>query len=396
MNVLHIVAGLPIEGGGLSEAVPQIAIEAVKRGRSATIVTVAESGDRLSTAVDAALDAGVRVVRCAPSWPRAAFCSWELAKELHRHAATADVVHVHSQWTFPVWCGARAALIRRKPLIMSPHGALDPVRRRRSAWKKRLVSPIDRHLLRSASIVHATSPIEEQWIRDYLGETRGSTTRHVMQVPLGVEIPAHIDKRDTGARHERVILSLGRLNHLKGLDILITAWEIASRSVAAAGWRLVIAGPDEGATRATLEAQVRRTRLSTVSFLGPVYNEDKSALLRGSDLFVLPSRSENFGLVIPEALAAGVPVITTKATPWSAVAGACGWCVEVGAEQLASAISEAMALSDAERHAMGAIGRKYVDRDYSWAAVGARFMAMYEDACGLANATPSNPGSFLR
>ena len=79
-----------------------------------------------------------------------------------------DVVHVHSNWTFPVWWGAWLALRQKKTLVMSPHGCLDPLRLKHSGWKKAAVGWIDRGLLRRASVVHATCEEENAWVQAFL------------------------------------------------------------------------------------------------------------------------------------------------------------------------------------------------------------------------------------
>ena len=97
-----------------------------------------------------------------------------------------------------------------------------------------------------------------------------------------------------------------------------------------------------------------------------------------ADLFALPSRTENFGIAVAEALAAGLPVITTKGTPWSEIEGRSGWWVDVNADVIAKALAAAMRLSDAERHTMGQRGRELVAAKYQWDAVGRAMMAVYE------------------
>ncbi|MDD5707221.1 MAG: glycosyltransferase, partial [Kiritimatiellae bacterium] len=205
--------------------------------------------------------------------------------------------------------------------------------------------------------------------------------------------------REAGTSGPRTVLYLGRLHPLKGLELLVEAWGILrqpSRPLygrtakeqkdnhGGDGWRLVIAGPDEEGTLAALKRQAQELKLTnTICFLGPIYGAEKERLLCGADLFVLPSRSENFGLVVAEALAAGVPVIATRATPWAELlgdptgAGRCGWWVDAGAEPLASALREAMNLTDGERQGMGRNGRQLVNTKYRWEAVAERMVACY-------------------
>ncbi|MGI6353593.1 MAG: glycosyltransferase [Lentisphaeria bacterium] len=107
-----------------------------------------------------------------------------------------------------------------------------------------------------------------------------------------------------------------------------------------------------------------------------------------ADLFVLPSYSENFGVVVVDALAHGVPVITTKGTPWKELLGSdatlhaggrCGWWIDIGAEPLANALAEAMSMTDENRTALGENGRKLVAEKYTWTAVGKKLAQGYQE-----------------
>jgi len=377
MHILHVVAGLPPAGGGLSELVPRFALEAARLGHDVTVATVAARAEPLAAAADEAAAAGVRIVRFAPAAPRAVFFSWDMLHGLGPLAQAAEVVHVHSNWTFPVWHGCQAARDARKPLVMSPQGCLDPVRLAHSAWKKRLVGALDRRCLRQADVIHATSPAEREWIERYVG---GSPRIEV--IPNGVDLPTRLPVPKPADR-TRHVLSLGRLHPLKGLDLLLEAWSRALRETPPdERWQLLIAGPDEQGTRAALERQARDLNLTNVTFSGPLYGADKDRALADADLFVLPSRSENFGIVVAEALAAGVPVITTKGTPWSEIEGSCGWWVDVAAEPLARALAQAMSLSDAERVAVGTRGRAVVAAKYQWVSVGKALAELYRRLIG--------------
>jgi glycosyltransferase involved in cell wall biosynthesis len=377
MRILHVVAGLPAAGGGLADAVARMAREACQLGHDVTIATVAGRDDPLASAAREAEAAGVRIVRHEPSAPRAIYFSRHMLRGLAALAARADVVHVHSNWTFPVWWGCQTAISAGRPLVMSPHGSLDPVRLAHSAWKKRLAGCFDRRYLRQADVIHATSEAERDWIEQYAGGCP-----RIEVIPIGVDLPALRETANPAAR-TRTVLSLGRLHPLKGLDLLLEAWPIAMRALGPdARWELVIAGPDEQGTRAGLERQAQGLGLGNVQFAGPLYGAEKDRAIANADLFVLPSRSENFGIVVAEALAAGVPAITTKGTPWQEIDGSCGWWVDVNSHAIAAALAAAMRLSDAERGAMGARGRGLIEAKYQWASVGQAMVRMYSELTG--------------
>ena len=374
MKIVHVVAGLPAAGSGVAEVVARLARETVRLGHEATIAAVAGRDEPVGSSIDEAVAAGARLVQFAGSSPRAVAFSWDMFRGLGAVVEDADVVHVHSDWTFPVWWGCHAAHEIGRPVVMSPHGCLDPVRLAHSAWKKQLAGWLDIRCLRSADVIHATSDAEREWIARYVGGTP-----RIEVIPVGVDLPRAMPPaaRATASRDRRVLF-LGRLHPLKGLDMLLPAWKAATRAVSLGSqWRLVIAGPDEVGTRATLERIGRELELGNVTFLGPVDGEEKAMLLAEADLVVLPSRSENFGIVVAEALAAGVPVVTTKATPWEEIAGDCGWCVEPTATAIANALTAAMRLTDAERTRMGGRGRALVESRYQWPEVTRKMIGLY-------------------
>ena len=381
MRILHVVAGLPRNGGGLAEIVPRYAAATARLGHDVTIATVAERNAPLSVSADEAAAAGVNIIRFAPSLPRALYHSREMSSRLQTLVARADLVHVHSNWTFPVWRAAHCALVAGKPLVMSPHGCLSPASLAHSAWKKRLAGLFDRRYLRQASVIHATSEMERDWIERYVGKGP-----RIAVIPNGVEMQAFpgTPRETKPASRTRQVLYLGRLHPLKGLELLLDAWKGVGGAnngrleACPTAWQLVIVGPDEQGTRTRLEAQARALGLANVTFAGPLYGEAKAKALAEADLFVLPSRTENFGIAVAEALGAGLPVITTKGTPWSEIAGSCGWRVDVNAAAIAKALADGMRLSDEERAAMGTRGRELVAAKYQWESVGRALTGVYE------------------
>ncbi len=124
---------------------------------------------------------------------------------------------------------------------------------------------------------------------------------------------------------------------------------------------------------------VRRRDLSeVVRFVGPVDDEEKWSYYGDADLFVLPTHSENFGIVVAEALAAEVPVLTTTGAPWKELdTHECGWWVEPEPRALTEALRRATGCDDETRRAMGRRGRQLVEERYSWEGVASQMVAVY-------------------
>jgi glycosyltransferase involved in cell wall biosynthesis len=144
----------------------------------------------------------------------------------------------------------------------------------------------------------------------------------------------------------------------------------------------VIAGPDERGHREEIERRALAAG-APIHFRGEVAEAEKWELLRSADVFVLPTASENFGSVVAEALASGVPVVTTRAAPWPALAERdCGWWIEQGVEPLAAAIREAAAFADDRRGEMGERGRRLVAERFAWPAIARRMLEVYRWLAG--------------
>jgi glycosyltransferase involved in cell wall biosynthesis len=197
-------------------------------------------------------------------------------------------------------------------------------------------------------------------------------------LPNGVEVPESIVPT-TGGRTRRALF-LSRLHPKKGLALLVEAWA----RVRPEGWELVIAGPDERGHRALIQDRIDAAGLmGEVRFAGAVDDERKWALYMSADLVVLPTRSENFGLVVAEALGAGVPVLTTRGAPWAALERErCGWWVAPTAEGVADGLARATALPDRELRAMGERGRAFVQEAFGWPHVAREMLGVYRWVLG--------------
>lgn len=288
------------------------------------------------------------------------------------------IVHDHGIWLSSNRAAAEAARRARAARVVSPRGMLSQWalawrgRRKRAAWLL-----FQRRDLSSADALHATSELEWREIR------AAGLEAPVAVVPNGVDLPALGEPRPVGTRPRRVLF-LSRIHPKKGLADLIEAWGSARPH----GWELVIAGPDEGGHRAEIEARARALGPgAAIRFHDAVPDAGKWELYRTADVFVLPSRSENFGVVVAEALACGVPAIATRAAPWELLEErSCGWWTEGGVEPLSRALAEATGIGDDERRAMGARGRRLVEERFGWPAVARRMLGVYRWLAGESGA----------
>ena len=205
-----------------------------------------------------------------------------------------------------------------------------------------------------------------------------------MPLPAAFVVPNGIDLEPawTGARLPRTLLVLGRINWKKGLDRLIEALPQVPDAI------VVIAGNDEENLTPKLRALAERIGvLDRIDFHGPVSGAGKDALLRTSTALVLPSHSENFGNVVLEAMAAGMPVIVTPEVGLAndVLESGAGVVTTNAPEALAGAISDLLGDSDL-RTKMGRRGRNLVEERFTWDHVAAQMEEQYERISARARA----------
>jgi glycosyltransferase involved in cell wall biosynthesis len=280
-----------------------------------------------------------------------------------------QLIHNHGVWLSQNHAASAVARKLNLPLIHSPRGMLTLQQIGDKALKKRLAWWLyQKRDLAAARAVHVTAESEGDDLRA-LGH-RGP----LALIPNGVEIPAWRKKKPRQGK-TRMALFISRIHPKKGLPNLIEAWA----AVKPKNWKMRIVGLDEDGHRARLEKQAREKGLEGVfEFSGPLYGEAKWDLYGNADLFILPTLSENFGIVVPEALACGVPVITTEGAPWAGLReNKCGWWVPVGVEPLAGALREGTRTTDAQRESMGRRGRAWVEKSFTWESVALKMKALY-------------------
>lgn len=295
-----------------------------------------------------------------------------------------DVIHQHMLWLRHGDLAQEFASRFNSPLLIAPHGALDPWARSKSAWKKRLAwHAVERRRLQRASCLHATSPFEITYFRD-LG-----LRPPIALIPNAIDLSRHtllnqpagdlfwMDHPQLQGR--RCLLFLSRITPQKGLLPLLDAFAAFSRTATGEDWHLLIAGSDQDGYLHLVRSAVERLQLKDcVLFLPPLYGLQKQQVMACCEAFVLPSLAEGFPMVVLEAMAAGLPVITTTASPWMELPKEdAGWWVEATAAGLAPALADMGSRDKKELKAMGMRARSLIERRYDLEHVVSQLDALY-------------------
>ncbi len=360
MNICQIVPSLEEQYGGPSKSVRSVSAALARAGHD---VTLCATHLTASAAGDEHLEGKLRVQIFRRDWPGRLCPSAGL-----RHAlwnGSAEVIHHHSLWLRTLHYAHRRARRDSTPLVVSPRGMMSQWAWRHRNWRKRISRwIIHPGALEAVAGWHATSVEEEQDIRA-LG-----FKQPVCVAPNGVDAPDE-DARAEATRHwlqacpvaaqRRVALFYSRFHQKKRVLELIDLWlERGPRD-----WLLLLVGIPQDYDPDMLERYV--AKMSGAGRVVAFSGTGRPPPYAIASLFVLPSHNENFGLVIAEAMAHGVPALVTDTTPWSALNDHdLGWCVpwsEYG-DVLRVATSES-----ANRLAQrGAAAREWILREFSWDA----------------------------
>ena len=369
MKVLHVVPSFypAFNYGGPITSVYELCAGLVRQGCEVQVLTTDANG--LSAVLDVVKHVPVKLapglsVRYCPRIFRHSV-SPQLLRRLVPSMRWADVVHLTAVYNFPTLPALAACRWLGKPLVWSPRGGLQRWDNSRRPGLKAGWERICRRLAPDRMALHVTSAQEA-------AESATKFPRaHAVVIPNGVQLPPLLDHCN-GSGSLR-LLCLGRLDPKKGIENLLAACQ---RLQIERPWRLTVAGSGDAAYSAGLEESARQLGVHAhVSFAGEVRGQRKSDLFAESDLAVFPSHTENFAMVVAEALAHGVPVIASKGTPWSGVeTHGCGLWVENDPATLAAAIER---MSHMPLRQMGARGRRWMEGEFAWETVTREMLQLY-------------------
>jgi glycosyltransferase involved in cell wall biosynthesis len=368
MRLCHIVPSLADRHGGPSKSVRALANAEAALGADVELLATLAPGEPVLPAGGDA--AAVKV------FPREAPLRLCRSPGLREYLATTtyECVHSHALWLLPLRYAASAARRTRAPLVISPRGMFSGWAYRHHHWRKQLASlVVHPGALAQAAGWHATSTAEADDIR------RLGFKQPVCVAPNGVGSPSAAAtaaaraawlKLCPAAASRPVALFYSRFHRKKRVRELLDLWLAAPRG----DWLLLLVGVPEEYSVAEINQWIATAGAA-----------DRVAVFDGTDrpppfalasLFLLPSHSENFGLVIAEALAAGVPALVTDTTPWTGLApnhaGACVPWAEYGAT-----VTTVLQRPPEELAAMGARGREWTARDFTWERSGRLLLDFY-------------------
>ena len=283
-----------------------------------------------------------------------------------------DLVHVNCCW-MPC-CALVQKWSQRKghKVILTPHGMLEPWIMKRNYWTKKIPALLlyQKAAIKKADCIHATAESEKQNI------LKLGYNKKIEVIANGIDVE-NIKIKDNWRRNKN-ILFLSRIHVKKGIEFLLEA--ASSLKSKLEGYTITIAGEGEQTYVSSLKSKTIELGIDKmVNFCGGVYGEKKWELYRKADVFVLPTYSENFGIVIAEALASGTPVITTKGTPWNDLnTMQCGWCVDIGIQPLISALNDFLGLSNKPIQEYALRGRLLVENKFDIRKIAKDFICLYK------------------
>ncbi len=386
MRVLHVIPSLSHSSGGPSFALPAMARSLAAHDVQITAVTTDDDGPGkrltgITLGIETPQDGWSAIY--FPKQTEFYKCSLPMRNWLRAHVRDFDVVHIHAVFSFASLIAGRAAASRGVPYIVRPLGVLNRwgMENRRRLFKAISFRLFDFPMLKKAAAMHYTSRMELE------DASRFGFTNLQRVIPIGMDLApfetlpprAVFSATFPETAATRNILFLSRIDVKKGLDLLITAF--AKISPQHPGTRLVICGGGDSVLVAKVKALATAGGMADrITWAGQVTGELRLAAFSAAEIFVLPSHSENFGIALLEAMAAGLPCLSTDQVALAADAAREN-AVQLTAREPQAIADElhALLISASRRENLSQSARALSRRDYSLPAMGAALHQLYQD-----------------
>ena len=361
MKILSFVSSLDLSSGGPSRSVPMLAKGLAELGVDITLMTIRSENMNIHSLEGTT--AKLKVLE--PSFTR---------KEIAKYLADErfELIQIQSVWEMPYHKVILEARKQNIPYIVTPRGMLEPWSLSQKKWKKKLAWWLyQRNDVQKSACVFTTAKMEAEHVSNL-----GITTCKAV-IPNGIETDAYPCKTSVEGVKKQVLF-LSRVHVKKGIELLFEAWKRIHSDYL--DWQLLVIGNGEAEYIHSLENRVESLGLKDcIKILPPVFGEAKIKVYQESALFCLPSFSENFGMVIAEAMSCGTPVITTTNCPWEILNETnTGWCVDLSVENLERALREAMGMDANALYDMGQRASKFIFDNFDYRSVTRKTLRLYE------------------
>jgi len=280
-----------------------------------------------------------------------------------------DIFHTNGLWMFPNVMPLKIASGIGKKCIISPRGTTSQQALKYSRIKKFFFYIFfQKNILKKADLIHVTSKNELQDVRK-LG-----LHQPVAIIPNGIDIPKIKYKKNLKCFK---LIYLGRIHPKKGIENAIIAWSSVENLFP--NWFFEIAGLGDKRYENKIKKLINKTGSRSIKFVGPKYGEDKIKFIQTSDVLIMPSYNENFGMVAAEALSNQTPVICGINTPWERVKEiGCGWHIHNDSKNLEKTFLKVFKMSKEDLFIKGQLGRTWMQKEYSWGKIGKKMLLTYE------------------
>ena len=357
MKVLHVIPSVDERSGGPATAIVPMCRALMQQGIDVLLLSTT-AGLRAEITNGEILEyKGVPAIFFQSQLGESFKYSRPLSSWLRSNIQNFGLAHIHAVFNHSSVAAAHMCQKAGVPYVVRPLGTLDPWSMTQKSLRKRLFWQVSgKGILDNAAAVHYTSEAEKLSTEKSLGLNHGRV------IPLGVEAAS---KNSNGqVAGDPYVLVLSRLHPKKGLDVLVDAFLSLVQMPQFATWRLVIAG--DGPLEYVSKLKEKARGSSQITFTGWLDGDEKNAVLSAAALLVLPSRQENFGLCVMEALAQSVPVLVSPSVNLAADIAAvnAGWIAPIDETPLRDKLAEALLDRD-ELTRRGLAGRQLSLR-YSW------------------------------
>lgn len=385
MKILVTAESIARKSGGGRSGILGICNGLAQHGNTVTLLvtTLWELNSREPDYLTLNDNSSIKIIYCKPNIViMGTTFSFEYVSLLKKFIKESDIVLIHSIYKFHSTIASFICLYYNTPYIIRPHGSFDSflVNRRLKFFKNLYITIFERFSFKHSSAIQFSSEIDESLTKKYI-----KNIPRTLLIPEGIDTNFTLSLPDKSIFFEKypelrkkfILLFLGRLHQKKGLDLLIHAFAILNSE----SFHLVLAGDGDSQYLADIKKLIIDLGLDgRVLITGYLNDSDKLSALSSSDLFILPSYGENFGLAVVEAMACGLPVVISDQVGIfrDVQTASAGLVTPCDSNKIATAILKIISLPDSGR-SLGLNGMKLVSDKFTLARMSSLMDSAYKD-----------------